>query len=187
MVLLNLFTAVSTTSRILSTSGFIVVAGKLQICKKKTWDKKNLLTWCLHAIGDKNEWTEWELFMILCSYLTSNCAEVSTQALDACKGLWPWPLGAFTLNDITAECAPLESCVSFALCSQLGWAKRAGWLEDAMAGPGRPVTGPGRTRGRLPANWAQRIALQQAQTQADPIKIPKKRGPKPGSKVEHKH
>uniref|UniRef100_A0A671WKY6 Scm polycomb group protein homolog 1 n=1 Tax=Sparus aurata TaxID=8175 RepID=A0A671WKY6_SPAAU len=59
---------------------------------------------------------------------------------------------------------------------------RAGWLEDAMAGPGRPVTGPGRTRGRLPANWAQRIALQQAQTQADPIKIPKKRGPKPGSK-----
>lgn len=52
-----------------------------------------------------------------------------------------------------------------------------------MAGPGRPVTGPGRTRGRLPANWAQRIALQQAQTPADPIKIPKKRGPKPGSKV----
>ncbi|XP_051262677.1 polycomb protein SCMH1 isoform X6 [Dicentrarchus labrax] len=66
--------------------------------------------------------------------------------------------------------------------SKLGWAKRAGWLEDAMAGPGRPVTGPGRTRGRLPANWAQRIALQQAQTQAEPIKIPKKRGPKPGSK-----
>ena len=70
---------------------------------------------------------------------------------------------------------------------QLGWAKRAGWLEDAMAGPGRPVTGPGRTRGRLPANWAQRIALQQAQTQAEePVKIPKKRGPKPGSKV-HTH
>lgn len=66
--------------------------------------------------------------------------------------------------------------------SKLGWAKRASWLEDAMAGPGRPVTGPGRTRGRLPANWAQRIALQQAQTQAEPIKIPKKRGPKPGSK-----
>ncbi|TNN89152.1 Polycomb protein SCMH1 [Liparis tanakae] len=65
---------------------------------------------------------------------------------------------------------------------QLGWAKRAGWLEDAMAGPGRPATGPGRTRGRLPANWAQSIALQQAQTQAEPIKIPKKRGPKPGSK-----
>lgn len=56
-----------------------------------------------------------------------------------------------------------------------------------MAGPGRPVTGPGRTRGRLPANWAQRIALQQAQTQAEPIKIPKKRGPKPGSKVAVRH
>ena len=53
-----------------------------------------------------------------------------------------------------------------------------------MAGPGRPFTGPGRTRGRLPANWAQRIALQQAQTEAEPIKIPKKRGPKPGSKVD---
>ncbi|XP_068179627.1 polycomb protein SCMH1-like isoform X1 [Antennarius striatus] len=66
--------------------------------------------------------------------------------------------------------------------SRLGWAKRAGWLEDVMAGPGRPVTGPGRTRGRLPANWAQRIALQQTQTQAEPVKIPKKRGPKPGSK-----
>lgn len=52
-----------------------------------------------------------------------------------------------------------------------------------MAGPGRPATVPGRTRGRLPANWAQRIALQQAQTQSEPIKIPKKRGPKPGSKV----
>ncbi|KAM9724058.1 polycomb protein SCMH1 isoform 2-T2 [Menidia menidia] len=66
--------------------------------------------------------------------------------------------------------------------SKLGWAKRAGWLEEAMGGPGRPLTGPGRTRGRLPANWAQRIALQQAQTPAEPIKIPKKRGPKPGSK-----
>lgn len=73
--------------------------------------------------------------------------------------------------------------------SKLGWAKRASWLEDSMAGPGRPVTGPGRpvtgpgrTRGRLPANWAQRITLQQGQTQAEPIKIPKKRGPKPGSK-----
>uniref|UniRef100_A0A3Q1I585 Uncharacterized protein n=1 Tax=Anabas testudineus TaxID=64144 RepID=A0A3Q1I585_ANATE len=59
---------------------------------------------------------------------------------------------------------------------------KAGWLEDAMAGPGRPVTGPGRTRGRLPSNWVQRIALQQAQSQAEPLKIPKKRGPKPGSK-----
>ncbi|KAM8870981.1 polycomb protein SCMH1 isoform 2-T3 [Spinachia spinachia] len=65
---------------------------------------------------------------------------------------------------------------------QLGWAKRAGWLEDAMAGPGRPVTGPGRTRGRLPANWARSLALQQGQTPAEPVKIPKKRGPKPGSK-----
>lgn len=72
---------------------------------------------------------------------------------------------------------------SFAFCLQLGWAKRAGWLEEAMAGPGRPVTGPGRTRGRLVASWAQRIALQQAQAQAEPVKIPKKRGPKPGSKV----
>lgn len=62
--------------------------------------------------------------------------------------------------------------------SKLSWAKRAAWLEGAMAaGPGRPVSRP---RGRLPANWAQRIALQQ--TPAEPIKIPKKRGPKPGSK-----
>uniref|UniRef100_A0A1A8L766 Sex comb on midleg homolog 1 n=1 Tax=Nothobranchius pienaari TaxID=704102 RepID=A0A1A8L766_9TELE len=51
-----------------------------------------------------------------------------------------------------------------------------------MAGPGRPVTGPGRTRGRLLASWAQRIILQQAETPAEPIKVPKKRGPKPGSK-----
>nr|XP_040020821.1 polycomb protein SCMH1 [Gasterosteus aculeatus aculeatus] len=65
---------------------------------------------------------------------------------------------------------------------QLGWAKRAGWLEGAMAGPGRPATGPGRTRGRLPANWTHGLALQQNQTQAEPIKVPKKRGPKPGSK-----
>ncbi|XP_030013956.1 polycomb protein SCMH1 isoform X2 [Sphaeramia orbicularis] len=66
--------------------------------------------------------------------------------------------------------------------SKLNWTKRAGWLEDAMAGPGRPVTAAGRPRGRVPTNWAQRIALQQTQTQAEPIKIPKKRGPKPGSK-----
>ncbi|XP_062322198.1 polycomb protein SCMH1-like [Osmerus eperlanus] len=46
-----------------------------------------------------------------------------------------------------------------------------------MVGPGRPVSRP---RGRLPANWPERMALQQAQ--AEPIKIPKKRGPKPGSK-----
>lgn len=65
--------------------------------------------------------------------------------------------------------------------SKMGWAKRAGWLEGALAGPGRPPLG--RPRGRLPANWAQRMALQQAQAQAlQPIKIPKKRGPKPGSK-----
>uniref|UniRef100_A0A3P9IX38 Scm polycomb group protein homolog 1 n=1 Tax=Oryzias latipes TaxID=8090 RepID=A0A3P9IX38_ORYLA len=68
--------------------------------------------------------------------------------------------------------------------SKMGWAKRAGWLEQATAGPGRPVTGLGRTRGRLPANWVQRIALQQAQS--EPIKIPKKRGPKPGSKRKPK-
>ncbi|XP_077950599.1 polycomb protein SCMH1 isoform X2 [Gasterosteus aculeatus] len=66
--------------------------------------------------------------------------------------------------------------------SRLGWAKRAGWLEGAMAGPGRPATGPGRTRGRLPANWTHGLALQQNQTQSEPIKVPKKRGPKPGSK-----
>lgn len=60
--------------------------------------------------------------------------------------------------------------------SQLGWVKRASWLEAVMAGPGRP-------RGRLPSNWVQRIAVQQAQASGEPIKIPKKRGPKPGSKV----
>lgn len=56
-----------------------------------------------------------------------------------------------------------------------------------MAGPGRPATGPGRTRGRLPANWTHGLALQQNQTQAEPIKVPKKRGPKPGSKVATAH
>ncbi|KAK7887278.1 hypothetical protein WMY93_026899 [Mugilogobius chulae] len=61
--------------------------------------------------------------------------------------------------------------------SRLSWAKRAAWFEEVMAGPGRPV-GPGRPRGRLPTNWAQRIALQQALA----VRIPKKRGPKPGSK-----
>lgn len=76
-----------------------------------------------------------------------------------------------------------ERHVSFALCVQLAWAKRSGWLEAVISGPGRPVTGVGRTRGRLPANWAQRMALQQAQAPADSVKIPKKRGPKPGSKV----
>ncbi|KAK7938421.1 hypothetical protein WMY93_001747 [Mugilogobius chulae] len=55
--------------------------------------------------------------------------------------------------------------------------QRAAWFEEVMAGPGRPV-GPGRPRGRLPTNWAQRIALQQALA----VRIPKKRGPKPGSK-----
>lgn len=73
--------------------------------------------------------------------------------------------------------------MSSALCVQLAWAKRSGWLEAVISGPGRPVTGVGRTRGRLPANWAQRMALQQAQAPADSVKIPKKRGPKPGSKV----
>ncbi|XP_015230518.1 PREDICTED: polycomb protein SCMH1 isoform X2 [Cyprinodon variegatus] len=64
--------------------------------------------------------------------------------------------------------------------SKLGWGKRDGWFGEALTGPGRPVTGPGRTRGRFLASWAQRIALQEAQ--AESIKIPKKRGPKPGSK-----
>lgn len=62
----------------------------------------------------------------------------------------------------------------------MAWKKRAGWLEDSIAVPGRSVAGPGRTRGRLPTNSAQRLG-QQALTQ--PTKIPKKRGPKPGSKV----
>ncbi|XP_072316403.1 polycomb protein SCMH1-like [Eucyclogobius newberryi] len=65
--------------------------------------------------------------------------------------------------------------------SRLSWTKRAAWFEDVMTGPGRPV-GPGRPRGRLPTNWAQRIALQQVHAQALAVKIPKKRGPKPGSK-----
>lgn len=64
--------------------------------------------------------------------------------------------------------------------SKLSWTKRAAWVQDVLAGPGRSV-GPGRPRGR-PANWAQRIALQQAHSQALAVKIPKKRGPKPGSK-----
>ncbi|KAJ8365974.1 hypothetical protein SKAU_G00148050 [Synaphobranchus kaupii] len=61
--------------------------------------------------------------------------------------------------------------------SKLGWVKRTAWLEGAMQGPGRPITRP---RGRVPANWAQRAGVQPSQ--AEPIKIPKKRGPKPGSK-----
>ncbi|XP_061632685.1 polycomb protein SCMH1 isoform X2 [Phyllopteryx taeniolatus] len=63
---------------------------------------------------------------------------------------------------------------------KLSWVRRAGFLPDTIAGPGRPTAGPGRPRGRLPGNWAQRIALPQ--TQDTPVKIPKKRGPKPGSK-----
>lgn len=66
--------------------------------------------------------------------------------------------------------------------SRIGWARRTGWLEDVMAGPGRPVVGLGRPRGRIPTNWAQRIALQQTHSSAELVKIPKKRGPKPGSK-----
>ncbi|XP_076136620.1 polycomb protein SCMH1 isoform X1 [Alosa pseudoharengus] len=63
--------------------------------------------------------------------------------------------------------------------SKLGWAKRAAWLDGAMAGPGRPATKP---RGRVPANWTQRLQQVQAGQADVPIKIPKKRGPKPGSK-----
>ncbi|XP_077383727.1 polycomb protein SCMH1 isoform X2 [Festucalex cinctus] len=63
---------------------------------------------------------------------------------------------------------------------KLSWVKRATFLPDATAGPGRPAAGPGRPRGRLPANWAQRFALPQMHDV--PVKIPKKRGPKPGSK-----
>ncbi|XP_053737568.1 polycomb protein SCMH1-like isoform X1 [Synchiropus splendidus] len=65
--------------------------------------------------------------------------------------------------------------------SKLGWAKRAGWLEATMTGPGRPPIG--RPRGRLPNNWAKNLVLQGAENKGNqPIKIPKKRGPKPGSK-----
>ncbi|KAM9806287.1 polycomb protein SCMH1-like isoform 1-T1 [Syngnathus typhle] len=63
---------------------------------------------------------------------------------------------------------------------KLSWVKKASFSPDATAGPGRPRTGPGRPRGRLSVNWAQRLALPQ--TQDAPVKIPKKRGPKPGSK-----
>ncbi|KAJ8290208.1 hypothetical protein GJAV_G00009940 [Gymnothorax javanicus] len=61
--------------------------------------------------------------------------------------------------------------------SKLSWTKRTAWLENAISGPGRPVTRP---RGRLPANWPQRAGMQPPQ--GEPVKIPKKRGPKPGSK-----
>uniref|UniRef100_A0A8C1IVI9 Scm polycomb group protein homolog 1 n=1 Tax=Cyprinus carpio TaxID=7962 RepID=A0A8C1IVI9_CYPCA len=59
--------------------------------------------------------------------------------------------------------------------SKLSWAKRTAWLEETIGGPGRPISKP---RGKLPASWSQKA--QQSPT--DPIKIPKKRGPKPGSK-----
>ncbi|KTF77839.1 hypothetical protein cypCar_00027221, partial [Cyprinus carpio] len=59
--------------------------------------------------------------------------------------------------------------------SKLSWAKRTAWLEETIGGPGRPISKP---RGKLPASWSQKV--QQSPT--DPIKIPKKRGPKPGSK-----
>lgn len=55
----------------------------------------------------------------------------------------------------------------------MGWVKHAAWLEGAMAGPGRP-------RGRLSANWSQKLHQQ---NEIETIKIPKKRGPKPGTKV----
>ncbi|KAM9798471.1 polycomb protein SCMH1 [Neosynchiropus ocellatus] len=65
--------------------------------------------------------------------------------------------------------------------SKLGWAKRAGWLEATMTGPGRPPLG--RPRGRLANNWAKNLVLEGTENKAQqPIKIPKKRGPKPGSK-----
>ncbi|XP_066573505.1 polycomb protein SCMH1 isoform X3 [Amia ocellicauda] len=66
--------------------------------------------------------------------------------------------------------------------SKVGWLKRGAWIEGAITG--RPLIRP---RGRLPAGWSQRGAEAQ-QSQAgppkalEPIKIPKKRGPKPGSK-----
>ncbi|ROJ29311.1 Polycomb protein SCMH1 [Anabarilius grahami] len=59
--------------------------------------------------------------------------------------------------------------------SKLSWAKRTAWLEGAIGGPGRPISKP---RGKLPASWAQKVQ----QNPTEPIKIPKKRGPKPGSK-----
>ncbi|KTG35500.1 hypothetical protein cypCar_00001378, partial [Cyprinus carpio] len=59
--------------------------------------------------------------------------------------------------------------------SKLSWAKRTAWLEGTIGGPGRPISKP---RGKLPANWPPKVQ----QNPTDPIKIPKKRGPKPGSK-----
>ncbi|XP_069051597.1 polycomb protein SCMH1 isoform X2 [Lepisosteus oculatus] len=66
----------------------------------------------------------------------------------------------------------------------VGWVKRAAWLEGTMTG--RPLIRP---RGRLPANWGQRGVTAGVQHNPagslkalEPIKIPKKRGPKPGSK-----
>ncbi|XP_077455410.1 polycomb protein SCMH1 isoform X1 [Stigmatopora argus] len=61
---------------------------------------------------------------------------------------------------------------------KLSWVKRANFLPDTMTG--RPTAGPGRPRGRLPGNWAQKVAMPQTPDMA--LKIPKKRGPKPGSK-----
>ncbi|MCJ8728090.1 hypothetical protein PDJAM_G00000370 [Pangasius djambal] len=56
--------------------------------------------------------------------------------------------------------------------NKMGWVKHAAWLEGAMAGPGRP-------RGRMSANWTQKLHQQ---NEIETIKIPKKRGPKPGTK-----
>ncbi|XP_028836475.1 polycomb protein SCMH1 isoform X3 [Denticeps clupeoides] len=64
------------------------------------------------------------------------------------------------------------------LVMKLDWTKRSTWLDGAMTGSCRPVTRP---RGRLPANWVHRVQPAQ-QMPGEPIKIPKKRGPKPGSK-----
>ncbi|XP_063055149.1 polycomb protein SCMH1-like isoform X2 [Engraulis encrasicolus] len=61
----------------------------------------------------------------------------------------------------------------------LGWAKRAAWLEGVVGGPGRP---PGRPGPGRPKGWTRVNQNQQQAGPDKPVKIPKKRGPKPGSK-----